>query len=85
MWLKDMTNKGKISVVQADKGDAILIVTPELLRRKVLEKLDNPLLYTKLEHDPLNNLKKELFETVCNGYKQFVQANVSTCKSFYNV
>ena len=62
IWLKDMTNKGKISVVQADKGGAILIVPPELLRRKVLEKLENPQLYTKLEHDPLNNLKKELFE-----------------------
>ena len=57
-----MTKKEKISVVQADKGGAILIVTPDLLRKKVLEKLENPLLYTKLEDDPLPNLKKELFE-----------------------
>ena len=57
-----MSKKEKISVVQADKGGAILIVTPDLLRKKVLEKLENPQLYTKLEDDPLQNLKKELFE-----------------------
>ena len=61
-WLQDMAKKEKVSVVQADKGGAILLVTPELLRRKVLEKLENPQLYTKLDADPLKNLKKELFE-----------------------
>ena len=60
-WLQDMSSKGKVSVVQADKGGAILIVKPELLRKKVLEKLENPQLYTKLRNDPLNDLKKELF------------------------
>ena len=61
-WLNDMSTKGKITVVQADKGGAILIVKPELLERKVLEKLENPDLYTKLAKDPTNELKKELFE-----------------------
>ena len=61
-WLKDMSTKGKISIVQADKGGAILIVEPDLLERKVMEKLENPELYTKLEKDPTNTLKKELFE-----------------------
>ena len=61
-WLKEKSTKGKLSVVQADKGGAILIVTPELLQKKVLEKLENPRLYTKLDEDPLNKLKKELFE-----------------------
>ena len=61
-WIKDMTNKNKISVVQADKGGAILIVSPELLKKKVLEKLENPQLYTKLDEEPLDNLKKELFD-----------------------
>ena len=36
--------------------------TPDLLRKKVLEKLENPQLYVKLDDDPLQNLKKELFE-----------------------
>ena len=51
-WLKEMSTKGKISVVQADKGGAILIVDPNLLRKKVLEKLENDQLYTKLQRDP---------------------------------
>lgn len=57
-----MSSKGNISVVQADKGGAILIVDPELLKTKVLEKLENPQLYEKLSDDPSNKLKKELFE-----------------------
>ena len=61
-WLKVMSSEGKISIVQADKGGAILIVHPELLKKKVLEKLENPELYTKLTEDPLGVLKKELFE-----------------------
>ena len=61
-WLKEMTSKEKISVVQADKGGAVLIVPPELLRKKVVEKLENTDVYTKLDGDPLCGLKKELFE-----------------------
>ena len=61
-WLVEMTSKEKISVVSADKGGAILIVPPELLKKKVLEKLEDPALYTKLDSDPLLSLKKELFE-----------------------
>ena len=61
-WLKENSAKGKITVVQADKGGAILIVKPGLLEKKVLEKLENPDLYTKLEKDPTSELKKELFE-----------------------
>ena len=57
-----MSTKGKISVVQADKGGAILLVEPDLLERKVIEKLENPEFYTKLEKNPTNKLKKELFE-----------------------
>ena len=61
-WLQKKTEEGKISVVQADKGGAILIVTPDLLKKKVLEKLENPQIYEKLDKDPLDKLKKELFE-----------------------
>ena len=61
-WLQNMSAKNKIAIVQADKGGAILIVRPELLRKKVVEKLENNQLYTKLTGDPLCQLKKELFE-----------------------
>ena len=37
-------------------------MSPELLKKKVLEKLENPELYTKLDEDPNKILKKELFE-----------------------
>ena len=47
-WLQDMAKKEKVSVVQADKGGAILLVTPELLRKKVLDKLEYTQLYTNL-------------------------------------
>ena len=46
-WLIRKTNNGELAVVQADKGGAILIVYPELLRKKVLEKLNDVSLYTK--------------------------------------
>ena len=61
-WLKEMSTKGKLSVVQANKRGAILIVYPDLLRKKVLEKLEDEQLYTQLRNDPLNELKEELFE-----------------------
>ena len=69
-WLKEMSTKGEISVVQADKGGAILIVKPDLLRKKVMEKLENEHLYKKLQKDPTNDLKKELFELWKEGKRQ---------------
>ena len=38
-WLQNKISEGKISVTKADKGGATLIVYPELLKRKSLEKL----------------------------------------------
>ena len=66
-WLREKSKQGRISVVQADKGGAILIVSPELLKKKVLEKLENPQLYDKLHGNPMNGLKKELFEIWKSG------------------
>ena len=47
-----MTTEEKISIVEADKGGAILIVYPEFLKRKVQEKLNDKDLYQKLDKDP---------------------------------
>ena len=60
-WLREKSKQGKISVVQADKGGAILVVSPELLKKKVLEKLENPQLYSKLRGNPMNGQKKRTF------------------------
>ena len=62
-----MTQDNKICVVQADKGGAILIVYPDLLRNKVLEKLTNPALYTRLNKDPTISLHQELFKLWVSG------------------
>ena len=46
--------------MQADKGGAILIVYPELLRKTTMEKLNNPTLYEQIDKDPNSDLYKEL-------------------------
>lgn len=61
-WLECMSGEGKLAVVPADKGGAILIVYPDSLRKKTLEKLENPDLYTKLDDDPTHKLHRELFD-----------------------
>ena len=53
-------SENKIAITEADKGGAILIVDPELLRKKTLEKLHNTDLYEKVEQDPTKDLHKEL-------------------------
>ena len=55
--------------MEADKGGAILIVYPELLTKKVKEKVNNPTLYEKLASDPTFELHKELFNLWVKGKK----------------
>ena len=66
-WLEKQTRDEKISIVEADKGGAILIVYPSLLKKKTLEKLENPSLYEKLPEDPTQKLHKELFNLWVKG------------------
>ena len=66
-WLEEKTRENEICVIEADKGGAILIVYPELLRKKTLEKLKNPSLYTQLPEDPTPTLHKHLFDVWVNG------------------
>ena len=54
------------------------MLPPDLLEKKVLEKLENQQLYTKLDEDPLNGLKKELFELWKEGkIKEFVSEKMA--------
>ena len=72
-WLIKGTEEGRLAVVQADKGGALLIVYPTLLRQKVIEKLEDPSLYQKLDKDPTNELYDELFKKWVKGKtKRFV-------------
>ena len=74
-WLVKKSNAGELAVVKADKGGALLIVYPELLRRKVLDKLENEKLYVKFKDDPTEKLYSELFDLwVFGKEKGFVSA-----------
>jgi len=66
-WLEKQTRDEKISILEADKGGAILIVYPSLLKKKTLEKLEDPSLYEKLPEDPTQTLHKELFNLWVEG------------------
>ena len=59
-WLNDNISNGKLSVISADKGGALLIVYPELLRKMTLEKLSDQNLYIKLDKDPNHQLSQSL-------------------------
>ena len=61
-WLNDNISKGKISIVPADKGGAILIVYSYLLKKKTLEKLNDKGLYEKLDCDLNRDLSQELHD-----------------------
>ena len=79
-----MTEEGRLSVVEADKGGAILIVSPQLLRKKTLEKLENPNLYNKLKEDLTHKLHHELFSKWVEGKeKGFIHPE--TAKSIMGV
>ena len=66
-WLTEMINDNKLAIVQADKGGAILIMYPDLLKKKVLEKLEDTELYTKLPKDPTKELSDQLFKLWVEG------------------
>ena len=53
-WLTNKVSNNDIAVVEADKGGAILVVEPQLLETKVLQKVQNEELYEKLPGDPRN-------------------------------
>ena len=83
-WLECMDGEGKLTVVKADKGGAILVVDPDMLRKKTLEKLNNPGIYTKLSEDPTHKLHKELFTKWVEG-KEKGLIDAITAKSVMGV
>ena len=66
-WLNDNILNGKLSVISADKGGAILIVYPELMRKKALEKLSDQNLYIKFDKDPNHQLSQRLHNLWVHG------------------
>ena len=66
-WLIDKSTAGQIAVVQADKGGALLIVYPSLLRQKVYEKVTDKKLYDQFEEDPTDKYHTKLFDLWVDG------------------
>ena len=70
VWINERVDSDSLAVVEADKGGSILLVDPQMLRRKTLEKLENPILYKKLQKDPVPDLQKSLFNIWVRGKEQ---------------
>ena len=66
-WLERQVSDGKIAVTKADKGGATIIVDPDVLRKRSVDKLSDPSLYKKLDHDPTKALHKELVNLWIDG------------------
>ena len=79
-WLLKETKDGRLAVVKADKGGAILIVYPTLLIEKVQEKLNDPSLYDKLQKDPTKELHDELFDLWVKGKERRYVTDVEAKK-----
>ena len=61
-WLQNKVSANELSVCQADKGGAILLVSPEFLTRKIEEKVTDDDLYEEMEEDPRPMLGDGLFK-----------------------
>ena len=66
-WLQSQINQDKLAVVQTDKGGVIILTTTQLLKRKVLEKLEDGDLYEKIPSNPSKELHSELVDLWRNG------------------
>ncbi len=61
-WLINEYKESNIAVVKADRGGAILIVDPTLLKKTVTDKLEDPNLYQLLDSDPSATLHGEILD-----------------------
>ena len=66
-WLQKKVINSELSICEADKGGAILIVQPDMLEKKIEEKVLNPNLYEKLEEDPRSALYDSLIDVWKKG------------------
>ena len=66
-WLKDQVANEKLCVCKADKGGAILLVPPELLSKKIEEKVKNSDLYSELDTDPREMIAQEVIDAWREG------------------
>ena len=61
-WLKNEISNQNISVCKADKGGAILVVHPEMLSKKVEDKVTKASLYEELSEDPREEIYDKMLD-----------------------
>ena len=61
-WLKKAVSEGTIAVTSADKGGAIIIVTPEIIKELTAEKVSDTRRYRPLQRDPTTELRSKLID-----------------------
>ena len=67
-WLIDAVKAGKIAITSADKGGAILVVSPDNIERTTSEILNNPARYKKIGvSNPLPACKQNLYKVWVRG------------------
>ena len=66
-WLEKRIKEGAIAITKADKGGATLIIHPDLIKERTLEKLENKELYEKLDSYPTHQLYEKLFSHWVEG------------------
>ena len=77
-WLKKAVNEGTIAITSADKGGAVIIVTPKIIKELTAAKVSDPLRYRPLSDDPTRMLRKRLLDTWSVGLdRQFITSEQS--------
>ena len=58
--LTSLTNNENITIKAADKGGGICVMDTTEYIRKIMHHLNNTNTYKKLDHNPLNNIRREI-------------------------
>ena len=74
-WLVKNISQGNIAITSADKGGAIIVTTPQVIREITEAKLNDPTRYRKIQCDPTPVLQERLENVWVEGHrKEFVTA-----------
>ena len=69
-WLKKAVNEGIIAITSADKGGAVIIITPAMIKDITAAKVGDPLRYRPLMKDPTADLRGRLMALWTHGLEE---------------
>ena len=77
-WLNKSVRNGTIAITSADKGGALIIMTPDMIKDITETKVSDSARYRPLDTDPTPELRRRLLDRWESGYGQgFVTAEQS--------